>query len=484
MLSAAVFLSGLDQTVVVTLLPQIAIDLHLPFTQLDEAAWIVTAYLLGYAAAMLLLGRVADVHGVRPVFLLSALLFAAGSWWAALADGLWSLVAARALQAAGGGGMVPVALAVAASIPTLRTRLLALGVVAGAAEAGSVLGPLYGGAFLELADWRTVFWVNLPLTALLAAGAFRLLPRGPQEPAGRVDWPGGLLVGLALLALTVGISSASIGLPVWGRAVAFVAAALLAAAFVRRSTTVASPLLPPALYRRAAFAAANAANVLVGAALVGALVQVPLFAAAVLDRTPAEGGFLLLRLTALIPVGAVAGGWLAGRVPVRAVAAVGMLISAAGFLRLSTWDGGTGELTLTLDLALTGLGFGLVLAPFAESALSAARGGAEAVGAASLTIARTIGMLVGLASLTAWGVAAFDRRVAKLPVPLPQQGQAKEVYQRLLDAYEAQVEAAAVFVFGRLFLAAALLCALAALPSLWLRSDEPPKMSVVSERRR
>ena len=471
-LSAAVFLSGLDQTVVVTILPQIALDLRLPFTQLDEAAWIVTAYLLGYAAAMPLLGRVADVHGVLPVFLVSAALFAAGSWWAALADGLWSLVAARTVQAAGGGGMVPVALAVAAAVPGVRRRLLALGVVAGAAEAGAVLGPLYGGAFLELVGWRAVFWVNLPLTALLAAGAFLLLPR--DRPARRepVDWLGGLLAGLALLALTIGISSASLGLPVWGRVAAFLAAAFLAAAFVRRSTRVASPLLPPELYRRVAFATANAANVLVGAGLVVALVQVPLFAAAVLDRSPAEGGFLLLRLTALIPVGALAGGWLAGRVSVRAVAAAGMLISAAGFLRLSAWDGETGELALTLDLAVTGLGFGLVLAPLAESALSAARGGAEAVGAASLTIARTVGMLVALAALTAWGVAAFDRRVAALPVPLPQRGQAEGVYRRLLDAYEAQVEAAAVFVFGRLFLAGALLCALAALPSLWLRSSD------------
>jgi MFS family permease len=230
-LSAAVFLSGLDQTVVVTILPQIALDLRLPFTQLDEAAWIVTAYLLGYAAAMPLLGRVADVHGVLPVFLVSAALFAAGSWWAALADGLWSLVAARTVQAAGGGGMVPVALAVAAAVPAVRTRLLALGVVAGAAEAGAVLGPLYGGAFLELAGWRAVFWVNLPLTALLAAGAFLLLPRGRPAEAEPVDWLGGLLAGLALLALTVGISSASLGLPVWGRVAAFLAAALLAAAY-------------------------------------------------------------------------------------------------------------------------------------------------------------------------------------------------------------------------------------------------------------
>jgi hypothetical protein len=94
------------------------------------------------------------------------------------------------------------------------------------------------------------------------------------------------------------------------------------------------------------------------------------------------------------------------------------------------------------------------------------------VGAASLTIARTVGMLVGLAALTAWGTAAFDRRVTGLALPLPQRGQAKAVYRRLLDEYEAQVEAAAVFVFGRLFLAAAALCALAALAALWLRAQE------------
>ena len=468
MLSAAVFLSGLDQTVVVTLLPQIAIDLHLPFTRLDEAAWIVTSYLLGYAAAMPLLGRVADVHGVRLVFLLSALLFAAGSLWAALADELWSLVAARTVQAAGGGGMVPVALAVAASIPAMRTRLIALGAVAGAAEAGAVLGPLWGGAFLELSGWRAVFWVNLPLTAALVGGVLLLLPRATPAAA-HVDWLGGALAGAALLAVTIAISSESIDVPWWGAALAAVTAVALAAAFVRRSVRVPSPLLPPALYRRAAFAAANAANLFVGAALVVALVQVPLFAAAVLDRSPAGGSFLLLRLTALIPVGAVAGGWLAGRVPPRAVAAAGMLVSAAGFLRLTAWDGDTGGLALTIDLAATGLGFGLVLAPLAESALGAARGGAEAVGAASLTIARTIGMLVGLASLTAWGVAAFNRRVAELPAPLPQRGQSDAVYDRLVDEYETQVEAAAVFVFGRLFLVAAVLCACAALPSLWLR---------------
>ena len=368
--------------------------------------------------------------------------------------------------------MVPVALAVAAGVESRRARLLALGIVAGAAEAGAVLGPLYGAAILELAGWRWVFWINLPLTALLVAGVLLLVPRGGRVASARVDWVSGLLAGLALFALTLGIAGASLDLSSAGRAVCFAAAALLAGAFVRRSTRIAWPLLPPALFRRAAFAAPNAANLFVGAALVVALVQVPLFAAAVLDLSAAEGGLLLLRLTALIPVGALLGGWLGGVVPQRWVAAGGMLVSAAGFLRLSLWDGGTDQLVLTFDLAVTGLGFGLVLAPLAESALGAARGGAEAVGAASLTIARTVGMLVGLASLTAWGVAAFERRVAELPVPLPQRGQSDAVYDRLVDAYETQVEAAAVFVFGRLFLVAAILCAMAAVASLWLQRGD------------
>ena len=227
--------------------------------------------------------------------------------------------------------MVPVALAVAASIPALRTRLLALGVVAGAAEAGAVLGPLYGGAILELAGWRAVFWVNLPLTAALVA---RRAPCSSPRDARRR--PRGRLARRAARRPRASRAddrrSRARASTCLGRAPRshLPRRSLLAAAFVRRSVRVASPLLPPALFRRAAFAAANAANLFVGAALVVALVQVPLFAAAVLDRSPAEGGLLLLRLTALIPVGALAGGWLAGRVPPRAVAAAGMLVSAAG----------------------------------------------------------------------------------------------------------------------------------------------------------
>ena len=464
-LCAGVFVSGLDQTVVVTVLPQLITDLRVPITRLDHAAWIVTAYLVGFTAAMPLLGRLADVYGYRRLLVASCALFAAGSLWAATADGLWSLVAARAFQAVGGGGLVPVALAAAAALHGGSRRALALGLVAGAAEAGAVLGPLYGAAVLDVAGWRWVFWLNLPLAALVALLARNVVAPSPP-PGARVDWPGGVLATLALVALTVGLS----GETLWGRPGLLAAAAALAGALAIRHARAPQPLLPRALFRRAGLAVAAAANLPIGAALIVALAEVPLFAVVVLGRSPAAAALTLLQLTALIPVGALAGGWLASRYPAAPVAAAGMALSAAGFLLLSRWNQGTDEPRLTIDLAVAGTGFGIVLAPLAASALAATAGGDEASGAAALTIARTLGMTVGLAALTTWGLDQFGRRTAGLSLPLRAEGQSEAAYRAELDRYRAGVRGAAVFVFDRIFLAAAALALLAALTCAWLRA--------------
>jgi len=439
-----------------------------PITRLDDAAWIINAYLLGYTAVLPLLARAADVRGIRAPFLASCLLFAAGSFWAALADGVWSLVAARAVQAVGGGGLVPVALAAAAILFEGRERVLALGIVAGAAEAGAVLGPLYGAGVLEAADWRWVFWLNLPLTGLLAALSWPVL-RVPPQARGRVDLVGAALAGLALVCLTVGLSGETLG----DRPGLLAAGGALGVLFVVQLFRSGDPLLPPWLLRTRPFAAANGSSLLAGGALVVALVDIPLFATVVLDRTPTAGGLTLLRFTVLIPVGAVVGGWLAGRLPVAWVAGAGMVVSAAGFVRLSRWDESASEPWLTLDVALTGLGFGLVLAPFAASALSVSRGGHEATAAASLTISRMVGMTVALATLTTWGLAEFDRRVAGTSLPLPRSGESDDAYDARLERYEEVVTEAANAVFSRVFLVAAAVCLLAALAAVWLRDEEP-----------
>lgn len=455
---------------VVTVLPQVVRDFRVPITHLDDAAWIVNAYLLGYTAVLPLLARAADVRGLRPLFAVSCALFAAGSLWAALADGLWPLVAARSVQAVGGGGLVPVALAAAAILFHGRERLLALGLVAGAAEAGAVLGPLYGAGVLEAAGWRWVFWLNLPLVVLLLALAWPALRVPPPAP-GRVDVLAGALAAGALVCLTVGLAGETLGDRPWLLA----AAAALGGALGLRLRRSPDPLLPPRLLRARPFASANAASLLAGSALIVALVEVPLFATVVLERSATAGGLTLLQLTALIPVGALAGGWLAARVGVPAVGAAGMVACTLGFVRLSRWDASTGEPWLTLDLALTGIGFGLVLAPFAASALSVARGGHEATAAASLTVSRMVGMTVALAALTTWGLAEFDRRVAGTSLPLRRPGESEASYEARLERYRTVVVEAATAVFSRVFLVAAVLCLLAALVSAWLRDGRPAR---------
>jgi hypothetical protein len=151
-----------------------------------------------------------------------------------------------------------------------------------------------------------------------------------------------------------------------------------------------------------------------------------------------------------------------------------MVVSALGFLRLSGWQTAVSEPRLFIDLGLTGLGFGLVLAPLAGAVLEAARDGNETVGAASLTIARMIGMMVGLSALTTWGLGEFERRVARHPLPLPTPGQSNHAYNILLERYEQAVKAAGVFVFDRLFLVAAALCVIAAIIALMLRRSREP----------
>src|SRR6266516_2282712 len=185
---AAVFLTALDQTVVVTALPQIITDLQIPVVQLDRAAWIVSGYFLGYVIAMRLMGRVSDMYGRRRILFICLGIFALGSLFCGLAPilgntidvsflqnfgldvdspGLIWLVAARFVQAAGGGAVVPVAMAVAGDFYGEDRRSVALGLIGMVTEAGGVLVPLYGSIIIQYWGWQTIFYLNLPNVAVL-----------------------------------------------------------------------------------------------------------------------------------------------------------------------------------------------------------------------------------------------------------------------------------------------------------------------------
>ena len=205
---AAVLLSSADTYVVVLALPAMMADLGIGLNNLQQATPIISGFLLGYVALMLLIGRMSDVAGRRPLLYVCLGLFAAGSLGTATAHDLGGAVAGRALQGAGGGGMVPVALALVADLWPAAQRGVPLGAIGAAQEAGSVAGPLYGALILSLSSWHTIFWINLPLCAVLATALAVVPGRGPKRAhAHRPDVLGRCLAGIALAAAGLAVAA-------------------------------------------------------------------------------------------------------------------------------------------------------------------------------------------------------------------------------------------------------------------------------------
>jgi len=481
-----VFLSALDQTVVVTVLPSLITDLHIPFTRLDEAAWIVTGYLLGYTVAMPLVGRLTDAYGWRLTYFLCLSVFTLGSLGCALATSLPWLLTARVVQAAGGGGIVPVSLALASQLFSQRSRSLALGLVGAVAEAGGVLGPLYGALLVEHWGWRWIFLLNAPLSALVAAIILLALRSHPKDRAARishrpsVDYVGAALVGGSLAFLTIALSQeAGSERPLGLTALLLAVSAGLFALFLRVEKRAAEPLLDLSLFRRPPFSATNLVSFLTGAAFITAMVDVPLFGATVLGLGAVESGLILLRLTVMIPVGALLGGWLSRHLGHRLTAGLGLATCVAGLHFISRWPASVDRVTLTADLVLAGLGFGLVIAPVSATAVAAV--GSELAGTASalITVLRMVGMMVGLSALTSWGLGRFNALMANVPMPLPLEGETAEAFNQRATAYQAQLQAATLTVYHEIFLGASVLCALA-LAAVWFFHDRDSRSGFIN----
>jgi EmrB/QacA subfamily drug resistance transporter len=400
-LAAAVFLGALDQTVVVTALPAIVGDLQIPFNRLNDAAWIVTVYLLGYTVALPLIGRMSDVFGRQRVMLACLTLLGLTSIACGVARNLEWLIVARGLQAVGGGALLPVALAVVSDLFPVERRSVLLGLMAGAAEAGGVLGPLWGATVLDHLDWRWVFYLNVPAVVVLGLVLVRA-PAPSSCAAQYVDYLGACLLGVGLGALALGLSrETSQGGP-WPRIALGGFAAVVLAAFVWHAGRARVPLIDLELFRRLPFAAGNLLSLLSGIALIVAMVDVPLYAATVLQHSPVEGGLLLMRLMIGIAVGALVGGWLTRRVGSAVTAAGGVVAAGVGLALLATWRPETSQQELTRTLFVGGFGFGVQLAPITSVVVGWAGGARAGVASALVTVTRMIGMLIGIATLTSW----------------------------------------------------------------------------------
>ena len=458
-LCLGVFSTALDQTVVVAALPSVMLDLEIPLTDLDKASWIVTGYLVSYTVAMPLAGRLSDVYGRIRMFQAALVLFSIGSGLVAVAPDFSWIVSARVLQAFGGGATVPIGLAMAVATVAPARRGVALGLVAASAEAGSVLGPLYGGAIIEWIGWRWIFWLDIPQSLILIA-LLAVLHNRPN-PEAKMDYFGALALGGALTALTIALSQRSIfsgeSIAPYLMAAVGVSLVVVLIAVERRAI---QPLMASFLYTSRAFVSSNIAQFLVGVALIIALVAVPLMAGTVMEKSALASALQLVRLTAAIPVGAVIGGYMLRWAGVRAVCVTGLAFIGVGLLFMSGWETEVEELRLTAPLALTGLGFGLVIPPISISALSAAPSHYWGAAASLVTASRMVGMALGLAALSAWGIERFYSLTAHV------------VIGETFEETEAPLIEAGVTVFQNLFMISGFLALVAILPALMMRVED------------
>jgi EmrB/QacA subfamily drug resistance transporter len=459
-----VFFAADDQTSVVAILPAMIDGVGLSQDQFFRAAWIVNGYILGYVVAMPLMGRISDSFGHGRVFALSVALFCAGSAWVALAGDLTVLTIGRAVQAVGGGALVPVAMAIVTAYAPRERRAIGLGAMAAASEAGGLLGPLWGGGIAEAIGWRGVFWINLPMCLPIALAVWRLSRDSRPELPEKVDFLGAALLGGSLVCLTIALTNDPIvPRPLGVTLMLYGGAVLLFAAFILRQLGAVVPLVNPAMFRQLKIGAAFLANGLMGGTLIVAMVNVPLFSNVILDTSALEGGLNLMRLTVALPIGALLGGVLAQRWGLAGTAALGLTLAGAGFVGMSRWSADPTFTAMTLPLLIGGFGFGLVIAPLGTAVLDTAPETERATAASLLTVVRLLGALVGVALLTTQGLSGFYAEAGLVPLDDPR-------FAEILRGLELDS-------FHDTFLVAAVVSFVSVLPALLLGRGETDDIS-------
>ncbi|WP_236240538.1 MFS transporter [Streptomyces sp. CC228A] len=389
-------LAALDQTIVSTALPTIVSELG----GMEHLSWVVTAYLLASTAATPLWGKLGDQYGRKKLFQTAIVIFLAGSALCGVAQDMPQLIAYRAVQGLGGGGLMVLSMAIVGDLVSPRDRGRYQGLFGAVFGATSVLGPLLGGLFTDHLSWRWVFYINLPvgIVALFVIAAVLHLPgRGTRHT---IDYLGTFLIAsvatcLVLVASLGGTTWPWASVPVIGLAVL---GAVLLAVFVVVEGRAAEPVLPLNLFRNRTFSLVSAISFVIGFAMFGAMTYLPTFLQVVQGVSPTLSGVHLLPMVAGILLTSTASGQIVsrtGRWKVFPVA--GTALTTVGLLLLHLMERDSGVWEVSAYFFVFGAGLGLVMQVLILVAQNSVGYADLGVATSGVTFFRSIGAAFGVA---------------------------------------------------------------------------------------
>jgi EmrB/QacA subfamily drug resistance transporter len=410
----ATLLAALDQTVVATALPQIVTDLQ----GFDELSWVVSSFLVAATVTVPLYGKLSDLYGRRKMFVVAISIFLAGSLLCGAAQSMGQLVAFRALQGIGAGGLLPLSQAAIADLFSPRERGRYQGYIGSMWATAAVAGPLLGGSLTDAASWRWIFFINLPLGALALVVVLKTMHAPAHVRPHRIDYAGAAVLSVAitglLLACTWGGTTYA-----WDSAQVLVAGLgglLLAAVFIAIERRAEEPLLPLSLFRERIFAVSTAGGFVVGAIIFAVSIYVPVFSQGVQRISATSSGVVLIPFSLGWVVAATVTGQLISRTGrYRPFPIVGSLFILTGLSLLALLDAGSSPAWVAVILVVTGLGMGMTFQPYVIATQNAVEVSNLGIATATIQFFRSMGGSLAVAAL---GTLLANRLASELAARL------------------------------------------------------------------
>lgn len=442
----------LDATIVNVALPTLGHDLN---TSIATIQWLPTIYLLAFASVIPLSGWAAARFGAKRVWIASLATFMAGSLLAGLAPSIGALIAFRVVQGLGGGMVMPLGQAMLAQVAGPKRMGRVMSVIGVPMLLIPIFGPLIGGALIQAASWRWIFFVNLPVGLVAMVLAARLLPSSYPRPGQRLDIGGVVLLsgGLALflygLAEVAQRAQVTASVALWP----MVGGAVMVALFVRHALRVPEPLLDLRLLRRRGFATGAAANLVVGTALFGAMLLLPLYFEIVRGQSPFRTGLLLVPQGLGAALSISLAGYLTDKVGARRVVPVGVGLALAGTAWYTQIGAHTPYQATLLALLLVGLGLGATVTPAMAAAFQDLPPNAMGQATSAINVVQRVAGALGSALLAVVLQGAMSSHLPGFHGGIGQAGTLAAASDRAASALASAFGAAFAVSFGIIVLA-------------------------------